>query len=608
MAHPLRAAFAATLLLPGIALAQPLTQPRFEDCSALPEGEFRAAIERGTQAQFAASLPSADASTVVVRQWRLLEMDALIQRLGREAHAQVAADAGYVRRMISNYSPGTAEELARAFNAKLYESPEFKARFEQLVAAIGADLAQRVAQAGAAAQDEARRCVRGFLGGRYSATVAEALLVTLRPNLALGSGPAVDLATTTTLNTARALTGAAILVMRGALEGIVERIVVRSAGVLAGSLAKRLVPVLGTALFAWDLVFGADGVLDEVEKQLAGDDSRQAIREGLAASLREAASREAAAAAAATADEVNRQWTEFRGQHAKVLELAEREPAFRAFLADIPPDHFAPLARLVDMLLRQGGDAAVAAARADGTLARAARLPEPGVVIALARQSLPEALAWADLAGANLAAVAQLEVFRQARPEEFTAESLARLLGIGQPVAVAALLRLPPAQRSLVLAALPLETLRSLALNLPSSPGAEPPMAVLAAMLDALPAPEHANALVQALLRKPALILTLADPGTRRAVLSGSAEPMLALDLLARETAAWDVRRMLADVELVLDGRVAPQLLWQKYTAAGSVLAAVAVVALLVLSRLLKPVWFVLRLLLPRPRAARPGR
>lgn len=598
MRIPLRAALAATLMLPGLALAQ----PRFEDCSALPEGEFRAAIERGTLAQFTAALPSADAEAVVARQWRLLEMDALIQRLGREAHAQVAADAGYVRRLISNYSPGTAEELARAFNQRLYESPEFKARFEQLVQGIGADLTARIAAAGSAAQDESRRCVRGFLGARYSVTVAEAVLVTLRPNLLAPEGPRADLSMATTLNTARALTGATILVMRGAIEGIVERIVVRSAGVIAGSLAKRLVPVLGTALFAWDLVFGADGVLSEVEEQLAGDESRDAIRTGLAASLRESAGREAGNAAAAAADEVNRQWGEFRGQYARVLEVAERDPAFRAFLADIPPERFGTLARLVDMLLRNGGDAAVAAARGDGTLARAARLPEAGVTIALARQSLAEALAWADLAGTNLPAVVQFDVFRLASPGQFTAESLARLVGIGQPGAVAALLRLDPAQRATLLNALPLDSLRSLAARLPASTGGEAPMAVLARMLEALPAPEQTNALVQALLRRPELIVALSSETTREAVLRGSADPMAALEFLARDTALWDLPRMIGDVQLALDGKLAPSLLWHKYTMAGAVLAAVLLVLLFLVRRLLAPVWFVLRLLLPRPR------
>ncbi len=580
-----------------------MAQPSFEDCSALPEAQFRGAIERGTLAQFATAMPAADADALVARHWRALEMDALIQRLGREAHAQVAADAGYVRRLISNYSPGTASELARAFNARVYDNPEFKARFELLVAAIGDGLATRIATAGAAAQDEARRCVRGFLGGRYTATVAEAVLVTLRTNLAAPAGPAVDVATSTTINTARALSGAAVLVMRGALERIVERIVARSAGVIAGSLARRVVPVLGTALFAWDLVFGADGVLGEVEEQLTGDASREDIRDALAGSLREAAGREAAAAASRAADEVNRQWGEFRTQHIAVLALADKDPAFRAFLADVPPDRFGSLARLVDLLLKQGGEAAVQAAREDGTLGRATRLPEAGVAIALARGSLAEALAWADLAGANLPAVLRFEVFRSASPDQFTAESLARLLALEQPAAVAQLLRLDPALRGTLLRALPLDSLRTLAARLPTAPGAEPALATLARMLEALPAPEQANALVQALLRRPELIATLADEDTRRAVLVGSADPMAALEMLARQTALWDVMRMVADVQLAVDGTVSPRLLLQKYTAAGGVVAAVMLVLLLLVSRLLKPVFFVLRLLLPRARA-----
>ena len=597
--HPApRLLFAAALLLPGLALAQ----PSFEDCSALPEGAFRGAIERGTLAQFSTALPAVDADALVARQWRALEMDTLVQRLGREAHAQVAADAGYVRRLFSNYSPGTASELARAFNARVYESPEFKARFDLLVAGVGEALTARIAAAGAAAQDEARRCVRGYLGARYTATVAEAVLVGLRAGVLAPSGPAVDVSTSTSLNTARALTGAAMLVMRGALERLVERVVARSAGVIAGSLARRVVPVLGTALFAWDLVFGADGVLDEVEEQLAGDESRVAIRDGLALSLREAATREAATAAGRVADEVNRQWGEFRTQYAQVLALAEKDPAFRAFLADVAPERFGSLGRLVDMLLKQGGEDAVRGALGNGTLARAARLPEPGITIALARNSLPEALAWAELAGANLAGVVRHEVFRAATPEQFSAESLGRLLSLEQPAGIAAMLRLQPEQRGLLLRQLPLDSLRSLVARLPVVAGVEPPLAVLAVMLQALPAPEQGNALVQALLRKPELITLLGEESVRRAVLEDSSQPMAALEFLARDTPVWDLPRMAADVQLALDGVVAKSLLWRKYTAAGGVLAAAALLVLLVLSRLLKPVFFVLRLLLPRAR------
>ena len=85
-------------------------------------------------------------------------------------------------------------------------------------------------------------------------------------------------------------------------------------------------------------------------------------------------------------------------------------------------------------------------------------------------------------------------------------------------------------------------------------------------------------------------------------MLVGSADPVAALNLLARETALYDVPRMLADVQLAVDGTVAPRLLLRKYQTAGGVLAAAAVVVLLLLSRLLKPIFFVLRLLLPRPR------
>lgn len=601
MRKQLIAAAAATLLL--LPQAGALAQPRYEDCAAVPEGEFRNAIAAGTLRQFQAALPEADADAIIARHWRQQEMDALITRLGRQAREEVAAEAGYVRRLISNYHPGTAEELTRAFSQRLYESAEFRARFEQLTAAVATDLAARVAAAGAAAEDGARRCVRAYIGARYTASIGEAVLVAVRPAIGTPNAPVVDTSVTTTLNTARALSGATILVLRGSLERIVERIVARSAGAVAGALARRLVPVLGTALFAWDLVFGADGVLADVEEQLAGEDSRATMREGMAAALKEATARQTQQAASDAADAISQQWDSFRRQHEKVLALAETDPQFRDFVANLPADRIAPLAQLVDMLLREGSEASVKVALANGSLARAVRLPDAGIRIALDRRSIPEALAWADLAGAQLPQVAQLGIHQAARAEEFSRETLGRLLALELPAAVAPVLRTDRATREVLLAQLPTATLRELAARLPAVQGVgEPPLATLARYLESLPEAAQQEALLQALQRKPELILRLAEPGMRQRIAVESRDPAAALRFLVRETPLWDLQGLVNDARLAAEGVVSPWLLWQKHQAVGGVLAAALVVLFFLALRLLSPLLSFLRLLLPKPR------
>ncbi len=80
-------------------------------------------------------------------------------------------------------------------------------------------------------------------------------------------------------------------------------------------------------------------------------------------------------------------------------------------------DQLGRLVTAVDLLSRQGDQAAILGAVADGTLARFVELPAGGEMIAVETGSLAEALAWYDLVGDRVDEVAALEIYQHQNPE-----------------------------------------------------------------------------------------------------------------------------------------------------------------------------------------------
>ena len=597
-------ALAASLLL--ALLLPPLTAPAraqasFEDCQAQSDSAFRSAVERATEQQFAIALAQIDHDRLVDEAWRLHQMDELITRLGRDARTALAAERSWPARLLSNYSQSAAEELTTAFNARVYESREFKTRFDTMVQGIAAELARRIEEVAPRPGEAALRCVQTFLGSRYGGSIALVVQGALRrevpvPHVAPTSGEGVDLLA----NSAPTLAGAAALVMRRTLERVVSRVLQKLVGSLAAKITARLIPGVGAALIAYELVFGANSLLDDLQAELTGSEVKQDIRAGLAASLREVTSRHADQAGRAAADQVNRVWTDFKAQYRQLLALAEADPAFRAFVAAQPPERFVPLARITDIVLRRDGPAGVPARLADGTLDRALRLPEEALEIAAtARGGFADAFAWSALAGPALPAVLALELPLRADPRHWTRETLHRLVALGAPAAVEEVLPLERRARDTLLLGLPADQLRALAARLPAPPpDGTPPLAVVAAYLDGLRSAEAANLLVQALLRRPDRIHDLAVPATQAAILR-SADPPRAIAMATQDRTLWDVPGLVGDLDLVRSGRVPLALFWQTRMAGGVLLAGGALGLLLLL---LRP----LRWLLPFRRRSRP--
>jgi hypothetical protein len=281
-----------------------------------------------------------------------------------------------------------------------------------------------------------------------------------------------------------------------------------------------------------------------------------------------------------TAERVVEIWLEFRRAHAKVLEFADRNEAFKRFLDTIRPSDLPRLDEVVALVLASEGEAGVTRRLADGTLnVSVTALPPAALDIAREARSLETALKWSAVAGTSLPKVAEYEIHRRTTPDTFTKAGLQRLLALEDRLAITRLAALQPAVRE-SLFELDSGALVRLARNLD-----ETQLDSLSRYLTGLekgPAQRVLSAVAQA----PVRMAELASPRVRDAIIA-SRDQSAAVSMMLQVASVPDPGAVIAHTRLVLDGRISPILLWEKH---GIVLGAAAVLMLmllLILKRLL---------------------
>ncbi len=127
------------------------------------------------------------------------------------------------------------------------------------------------------------------------------------------------------------ITGAAILLVRRQLANMAARIGQR----LAGSILARLVSVvaggIGLVLIAKDIWELRNGVLPIIAEEMKSKETKDKVKEELAKGISEQIGEHLHEIAAKSAERIVEIWQEFRRAHEQVLDLAERNPAFRTF-------------------------------------------------------------------------------------------------------------------------------------------------------------------------------------------------------------------------------------------------------------------------------------
>jgi hypothetical protein len=582
------AAVATAAIVP--AGAQTLgSRAEYEACQTRDEAQFRSAIEKITHDALLKGTAKLDYAAIVADEWRRANVDDVIDKRVDLAVAEVKDETSWGKLLSSLANKEKAQELATAVAERVYRSDAVKTAIEGLASGVGREVGKTIEIATIDAGGPAIACLKAFLGPRYGAAVARAVTADagkqFAPDAAAGGAkiaPGAVLA-----DNSEGIAGAIVLLVRRQLANLGTRIGQR----VVGSILSRLVSVVaggvGVALIAKDIWDMRHGVMPIIATEMKSRGTKDQVQAEIAKGVSEQIGEGVKAIATATSEKVGDIWGEFKRAHARVLDLAEKDEKFKAFLDGTAPDRLARLDEAVGIVIAGEGEPAVLARLADGTLQQAVNsLPAPGFEIARETRSLASALAWWGVAQADIAKVVTYELHRRAKPDDYSRVSLQRLLALGDAQSIQRLGGLPRPARD-VLFSIDDAALKALARGL-----GEAELETLARYLVGLE-PVARGRVLTAVAGNPAKMQVLASARVRDSLLA-SRDQGIAVDMMLRTDAGGDVERLVGDLRNAWEGRIHPLLLWEKHPI---VLVASGLAALVLLAMLR-------RLLFPRRRAA----
>ena len=265
-----------------------------------------------------------------------------------------------------------AQELATTAAERVYRSDAIKKAIEGLAAGVGKEIGKRIELAVLDTAGPATQCMQAFLGRRYGTTVARVVSSDAGKEYSIDPSKAgAQVSTGQVLSEGSGgIAGTVVLVVRRQLSNMAARIGQR----VIGSILSRLVSVvaggIGLVLIAKDIWDFRHGVLPIVATEMKSKATKDKVREEIAKTISEHIGDSLKEISDKTAERVVEIWLEFRRAHAKVLEFADRNEAFKRFLDTIRPSDLPRLDEVVALVLASEGEAGVTKRLADGTLNR----------------------------------------------------------------------------------------------------------------------------------------------------------------------------------------------------------------------------------------------
>jgi nitrogen regulatory protein PII-like uncharacterized protein len=559
-----------------------MTRVEYEACQASDEQGFRRAIEALTLKGLETGLANVDYRAIVNDEWRRGNLDDVIDRQVDEAIGQVRDESSWFQLWSSLASRERAQELATTAAERVYRSDAIKKAIEQLAVGVGKEIGKRIELAVIDTAGPATQCMHAFLGRRYGTTVAG--VVSTDAGREYSVDPAKSVAQVTPgqvlIEGSGGIAGTVVLVVRRQLSRIAARIGQRIVGAVLSRLVSVVAGGIGLVLIAKDIWDFRHGVLPIIADEMKSRAAKDKVRDEIAKTISEHINASLKDIADKTAERVVEIWQDFRSSHAKVVDLADRNEAFRRFLDAIKPSDLSRLDEVVALVLAREGEEGVLQRLGNGTLNLAvSKLPPAALDIARETRSLEVALKWTAVAGDSLPQIVDYEVYRRSSPDAFTKAGLQRLLGLQDRLAVTRLAALEPAARESLLELDPTALVR-LARSLD-----ETQLASLARYLSAL---EQASAkrVLSVVAQTPARMAELSSPRVREAIIA-SRDQAAAVGMMLRVSSLPDPNAVMTHVRLVLDGRVSPLLLWEKDGVLLSAAALLGLMLLLILRRLM---------------------
>lgn len=560
-----------------------MSRADYEACQARDESGFRSAIEAITVRSLRSGLADFDYKAAVGDEWRKNGIDEILDKRVDAAVEDVRSNSSWGSLIQSLADSAQAQKLAMAVAERVFRSEEFKVAVEKLAVGVGKQVGSRMEIASQDATEPALACLSAYLGPRYGEAVARAVATDAGRQMGVDptKGEADISAGSVLKETSGGLAGAAILLVRGQLANMAERIGAR----LVGSILSRLVSLVaggvGLVLIAKDIWDLRHGVLPIVATEMKSESTKEKVREELAKAIAEQIGEHVKEIGAKSAERVVEVWKDFRRAHAKALELAEGNDGFKKFLNGLKPDRLPRLDETIALVMAGEGEAAVLKRLGDGTLEEAVnRLPAPAMTIARETRSLDQGLKWAAVAGDDLAKVVDHDIYRRAKADDFSHGSLQRVLALDDRLAVGRMAALDREARDTLLDSK--ADLKSLARAL-----GENELETLARYLTGLEKGPR-DTLLKAVAARPGVMRELASARVRDAIVA-SRDQAAAVAMMLEPSAVLDVPAIVRDVRAAAEGRIKAILVWQKHPAGVGVAALAMIIVLLLLRRLLMP-------------------
>ena len=563
-------------------LSLTLTRADYDACQARDEQGFKAAIEAITFRALQQGVSAVDYKAAVRDEWRRLGLDGIIDQRVDAAIAEVRDETSWGQLLQSLAYQEKAKELATTVAERVYRSDAMKIAIESLAVAIGKEVGRNIELATADAAEPAVQCVQAFLGPRYGSTIARVVSQDAGQGFAIDPSKAsADISRgTVLLQGSEGIAGAVILLVRRQLSNMASRVGQRLVGAVLGRLVSVVAGGIGVVLLAKDLWELRSGVLPIIADEMKSNATKAKVQEELATTISEQLNEQLRDIASKTAERVTEIWQDFRRAHARVLDIAEKNPDFKAFIDKASPDQLPRLDEVVAIVVGGEGDAGVLKRLSDGSLHAAVNSLDPqGMEIARETKSIDAALRWTTLAGDRLGLVVSNEIYKRAKPEDFTKASLSRLLNLQDRLASVRLASVTREVRD-VLFELEDGELKTLARSL-----TEGELDTLARYLTGLQR-SASQRVLRAVAQSPTKMQVLASARVRDALI-GSRDQDAAVGMMLRSSWSFDPTVVADDTQLVLDGRVSPILLWERHTPFVAAAAAATIAVLLLFTRLL---------------------
>jgi len=557
-------------------IAAEISRAEYEACQARDDAGLRTAVIAIATDAITNGTKTIDYGALVDTQWRERNLDQIIDNRVDIAVTEITNETSWTDRLKTLADNEKAQQLATAVAERVYRSDAVKTAIADLASGVAKEVGKSIEFASTDATNTLLQCLKAFVGPRYGGAVASVLAgdasrsVNVDPNKASGKVSAGSVLNEST----GGLAGATILIVRRQLANLAQRVGQR----IVGSVLSRVVSVVaggvGLVLIAKDLWDFRNGVLPIIATEMKSPATKVKVREELANTLATQMNDHIKEIAEATADQVIEVWQTFRRAHALVLQIADQNGDFRAFLDRVDPQSLPRLDEVVSILAASEGQDSILRRLQDGSLNQAVHLmPDKGLQIARETNSVATGLAWTALAGKRLDRVVDYELHRRMSTKDLTTGSLDRILDLNDRAAITKIAGVPAAARDALF------SLDVADLNLLLRSLSEDEIESLAGYLDGL-RPGPREAVLKTIAASPAKMQLLASRSIREGIIASQDQEMAARMMLA-DSSGLSPKAVVDDARLVFDGRVAPSLLWSKHPQA---IVAAGLLSLIVLA------------------------